>query len=67
METKLYQDCGGYAVLIRLYMSDSDIIKLAEERGIEFDPFCLVNFVKEKLSSNIPIDDILDMYEDLDG
>ena len=50
-----------------LDISDSDIIKLAEDRGIEFDPFCLINFVKDKLSSNISIDDILDMYEDLEG
>ena len=46
-------------------MSDNEIIKLAEERGIEFDAFCLINFVREKENSHKSIDDIIDEYEQL--
>jgi hypothetical protein len=42
-----------------------DIIKLAENRGIEFDAFCLINFVRERINSRLSIDDILDEYENL--
>jgi hypothetical protein len=48
-------------------MTDKEIIQLAIERGIEFDEFCLLNFVKEKIGGRYTIDDILDEYEDLIG
>lgn len=48
-------------------MTDKEIIEFAEKRGIEFDSFCLINFVREKLDNRKSIDDILDEYEDLIG
>lgn len=46
-------------------MTDKEIIKLAKERGMEFDAFCLINFVREKQNSRLSMDDILDEYENL--
>lgn len=46
-------------------MSDIEILQLAEERGMEYDPFCLINFVRENENGRLSIDDILDEYENL--
>ena len=48
-------------------MSDIEILQVAEERGIDYDPFCLINFVREKENSGLSIDDIIDEYENLIG
>lgn len=48
-------------------MSDIEILQIAEERGIEYDPFCLINFVREKENSGLSIDDIIDEYENIIG
>ena len=47
-------------------MSDQEIINLAEERGIEYDAFCLINFVRQyEKNSKLSIDDIIDEYENI--
>ena len=46
-------------------MSDNEIIELAKQRGIEFDAFCLINFVRERENGRMSIDDIIDEYENL--
>lgn len=46
-------------------MTDQEIIKLAEERGIEYDAFCLINFVRQYKNSKLSIDDIIDEYENI--
>ena len=48
-------------------MSDKEIIDIAKQRGIEFDAFCLINFVRERENSKMFIDDIIDEYENLNG
>ena len=46
-------------------MSEQDIIQLADKRGMKYDAFCLINFVKERENSRLSIDDILDEYENI--
>ena len=46
-------------------MSEQDIIQLADKRGMEYDAFCLINFVRERENSRLSIDDILDEYENI--
>lgn len=46
-------------------MSDYEIIEIAKQRGIEFDSFCLINFVREREHGRMSIDDIIDEYENL--
>lgn len=48
-------------------MSDIEILQAAEEREMEYDPFCLINFVRERENSHHSIDDILDEYENIIG
>lgn len=48
-------------------MSDKEIIDIVKQRGIEFDAFCLINFVRERENSKMSIDDIIDEYESLNG
>lgn len=48
-------------------MSDIEILQAAEERGMEYDPFCLINFVRERENGRQEIDDILDEYENTIG
>lgn len=50
-----------------MFITDKEIIAIANERGIEFDAFCLINFVREKENGKLSIDDILDEYENLKG
>lgn len=46
-------------------MNDNEIIEIAKQRGIEFDSFCLINFVRERENGHMSIDDIIDEYENL--
>lgn len=46
-------------------MNDNEIIRIAKQRGIEFDSFCLINFVRERENGRMSIDDIIDEYENL--
>ena len=51
---------------LELYLTDDEIIAIADERGIEYDAFCLINFVREQIPNGLSIDDILDEYEHLE-
>lgn len=46
-------------------MKDKEIIEMVKQRGIEFDSFCLINFVRERENGRKSIDDIIDEYENL--
>ena len=46
-------------------VTDQTIIDNAKQRGIEFDSFCLINFVRERENGHMSIDDIIDEYENL--
>lgn len=46
-------------------VTDQTIIDNAKQRGIEFDAFCLINFVREQENNNKSLDDIIDEYENL--
>lgn len=48
-----------------MFITDKEIIAIAKQREIEFDAFCLINFVREKENGKLSIDDILDEYENL--
>lgn len=48
-------------------MSDIEILQVAEKKGIDYEPFRLIKFVREKENSGLSIDDIIDEYENLMG
>lgn len=52
---------------MKTQVTNQTIIDNAKQRGIEFDAFCLVNFVREQELNNKSLDDIIDEYESLNS
>ena len=52
-------------IIMKTQVNDQTIIDNAKQRGIEFDAFCLINFVREQENNNKSLDDIIDEYEQL--
>lgn len=52
---------------MKTQVTDQTIIDNAKQRGIEFDSFCLINFVREQELNNKSLDDIIDEYESLNS